>query len=183
MFCVNDNVRSVAYRKAGALLVPPFFFFGVALLNGHTTLQKALWESVKSECGVYTQVLQCSFAALKTRFLFFPRSHKAVFLLLPVLALPFSACFSRAHVWDFSQPWFFWPWRKCDVPLGTYLLICPFPCPHEVARRFWKTKLSLLFNVESFDLFSLQHFCHWLLPPPLYLGLLVCIKFCSLWSC
>lgn len=172
MCCVNDNIRSAAYRKAGALTVPPFFF-GVSLLNGHTTLRKAPWESVKSDCAAYTQVLQCSFAALKTRFHLLPKVTQGSLLALPVLALPFSAWFFPGTHLRLLSAMVFRPWRKCDVPLDTHLLICPFPCPPEVACRFWVTKLSFLFNVESFGLFS-QHFCHWLLPPPLYLRASMC---------
>lgn len=148
MCCVNDNISSAAYRKAGALTVPPFFF-GVALLNGHTTLRKAPWESIKSDPAAYTQVLQCSFAALKTRFHLLPKVTQGSLLALPVLALPFSAWFFPGTHLRLLSAVVFWPWRKCDVPLGTHLLICPFPCPPEVACRFW-CKTILAFQCRKF---------------------------------
>lgn len=105
----------------------------------------------------------------------FPRSCKAVSCPACTGLALFSLLLSGTHLRLLSAM-VFRPWRKCDVPLGIFLLICPFPCPPEVACRFWVTKLSLFFNVESFVLFP-QHFCYWLLlPTPLLMGLPVYIK-------
>lgn len=144
-----------------------FLWRGFIRLTHHIA-ESTVGENIKSDAP--------KFFSVNLLFL-----HKATQSSCPFLCWPclFRPLLSDRHL-RLPSAMFFQHCRKYDVPLDILLVFFPFSCPHEIAQRpsvSWVIKLSLPFNVESFGMFSLQHFFHWLVPPyPLFMGFCVYIR-------